>query len=84
LKGLFPCGPPPPDAQKRGSCTDLIRSGSPHHVHDFVLPEFHELLIVVMQMEGDLGDGNSVLIFLIRQLDAIILPEARSLQARQA
>src|SRR5512146_3239814 len=52
----------------------LLRASRIHHLHRLVFAPGDQLLIVLVQVEGDFGDAQTVLVGLLGQLDAVVLP----------
>ena len=53
---------------------DLSRSRRPHYILDLFLAEFDQLFVVFVQIERDLGDGDTELVFLGGEFHAIVVP----------
>src|ERR1700752_4005283 len=59
---------------KAGFLNDFFCTSSPHYVHDLVLPELDEFLVVVVKVESDLCDGKTKPVSFVRELNAIVFP----------
>ena len=56
----------------------LLRSCGRHDLHHLTFPKLDQLLIVVMQIERDLGNWQAMLIFFFCQFHAIVFPRQES------
>lgn len=52
----------------------LLLAGSPHDLHRFLLAVFDHSLVVVVQAETHLGNGESEAVFLLGKLHTVVRP----------